>query len=331
MIVKEHHPARSSDPLQRAGDAAEAQMAHYLKRAFGDDSGIHVFHNLRFEHEGEVAQIDHLVLHRAGMIIVESKSVTSAVRINDRDEWARQWNGRWQGMASPVLQARRQAELLRSFMQAHKEGLRNKILLGLKQGGFKAFMIDVVVAISDQGLVECREGRPEVRKADQVPDRVRELMTEHSKLAHPFSRDKRSEQWGFNLASEEFARISAFLRAKHQEVKPVRCAGEEDPASSVLPAPKAVAPTHFPPSLAPSRAVSPSAVRVQCGKCQGQDVEIKFGHTYYLKCRQCDGNTPIKLTCPRCQGLQRTRKSGRQFFAECAPCQTSSLYFTNPT
>lgn len=330
MIVKEHQPASSSDPLQRAGDAAETQMAHYLKRAFGDDPGIHVFHNLRFEHEGEVAQIDHLVLHRAGLIIVESKSVTSAVRINDRDEWARQWNGRWQGMASPVLQARRQGELLRSFMQAHKEGLRNKILLGLKQGGFQAFMIDVVVAISDQGLVECREGRAEVRKADQVPDRVRELMTEHSKLAHPFSRDKRSEQWGFNLASEEFARISAFLQAKHQEATPLRRVREEHPTSPLQRGPKAVAPAHVPASPAPRSAASSSAVRVQCGKCQSQDLEIKFGHTYYLKCRQCDGNTPIKLTCPHCQGPQRTRKSGRQFFAECAPCQTSSLYFTNP-
>ncbi|MFD1732160.1 nuclease-related domain-containing protein [Deinococcus malanensis] len=71
-----------------------------MRRAYGSDPDVHVFHNLRFERGQEAAQIDHLVLHRSGAIIVESKSVTSAVRINEREEWARQWNGRWAGMPS---------------------------------------------------------------------------------------------------------------------------------------------------------------------------------------------------------------------------------------
>lgn len=40
------------------------------------------------------------MLHRSGAVIIESKSVTSAVRINERSEWARAWNGRWSGMPS---------------------------------------------------------------------------------------------------------------------------------------------------------------------------------------------------------------------------------------
>lgn len=69
---------------------------------------------------------------------------------------------------------------------------------------------------------------------------------------------------------------------------------------------------------------------MQCGKCGSGDVEIKFGHSYYLHCRACDGNSPIKLTCPSCGGRQRIRKSGMKFYAECATCQTSQLHFTNP-
>ncbi|WP_216317588.1 nuclease-related domain-containing protein [Deinococcus aestuarii] len=323
MIAKEHEPFPTTDRLQKAGDEAEKQMAHYLRRAFGDDPDVHIFNGLRFEHGGEVAQIDHLVFHRAGMIIVESKSVTSAVRINEREEWARRWDGRWRGMASPVLQARRQADLLRSLLQAHREQLRNKVLFGLKQGGFRAFMINVVVAISDRGVVEHQGKLPDVKKADQVPDRVRELIADHTQLAHPFSRDKRAEQWGFNLSPEEVVRVGAFLRTQHQGRPP-----NPDPSCP----PVASAPSQ---GVGWASPVSPPSARFaaqnsRCGKCEATDLEIRFGHSYYFKCRSCGANTVLKLTCTTCGGPQRTRKSGTEFYAECSTCRTSELYFTNP-
>ena len=49
-------------------------MAHYLKRAFGDTSDIYVFNDLRLLRRGEIAQIDHLVVHRWGFAIIESKA-----------------------------------------------------------------------------------------------------------------------------------------------------------------------------------------------------------------------------------------------------------------
>lgn len=352
MIVKEYTPAPTTDRFQRAGDEAEKQMAHYLRRAFGDNANIHVFNNLRLEHGGEVAQIDHLVFHKAGFIIIESKSVTTSVHINDREEWARQWNGQKRGMASPVLQARRQGDLLRALLQSHREDLRNKILFGLKQGGFQAFLLDVVVAISDCGVVQSRKTLPEVKKADQVPDRVKELMAEHSGLAHPFSRDKRSEQWGFNLTPEEFTKVSAFLRARHTERQPgttiaevvdepapqvgrhapqprTEVNAEPRPAVTALPSAQMLAPA---PTLSPSpgEKQSPASQTFQCSKCSGNDLEIKFGRSYYFYCRTCDGNTALKLTCPTCQATAKTRKSGPNFYRECPTCQTSEQYFRNP-
>ncbi|UQN06284.1 nuclease-related domain-containing protein [Deinococcus sp. QL22] len=319
MIAKEYAPLPTADRFQKAGDEAERQMAHYLKRAFGDDPDVQVFNNLRLEHGGEVAQIDHLIFHRAGLIVIESKSVTSAVRINDREEWARQWNGQWRGMPSPILQARRQGDLLRALLQANKEELRNKILLGLKQGGFKAFMIDVVVGISDSGVVEYKGALPDVKKADQVPDRVKELIADHQQLARPFSRDKRAEQWGFNISPEEVVRITAFLRAKHRD----------RPATAAVPEPLPAAP--LPQAVPVTAPESPSSTtRIECSKCKSQNLEIKFGHSYYFKCRSCEANTSIKLSCPKCSTPGRLRKSGAQFYAECPSCKFSALYFTNP-
>ncbi|WP_161883381.1 nuclease-related domain-containing protein [Deinococcus alpinitundrae] len=328
MIVKTHDAQPTQDKFQRAGDEAEKQMAFYLKRAFGENPDVHVFHNLRFEHGGDVAQIDHLVFHRSGFIIIESKSVTSTVRINEREEWSRQWNGEWRGMPSPILQARRQADLLRSFLQAHKEELRGKVLLGLKQATFAAFMIDVVVAISDQGVVQHQGALPDVRKADQVPDRIKELIADHVQLAHPFSRDKRSKDWGVNLPAEEFTRTSAFLRAKHCERRPVQT---EASKKESLPAAKreAQAQAAATSSRPQSAASSSKLPAFSCRACKSTSLEITFGRSYYFKCKSCDGNTPIQLSCPKCKGQQRTRKSGKQFFAECAACQSSELYFTN--
>lgn len=229
--------------------------------------------------------------------------MTSAVRINERQEWTRRWDGDWKGMASPVLQARRQAEVLRAVLQAHKGELRGKVLLGLRQGGFARFMIDVVVAISDGGVIESQGTLPEVRKADQVPERVKELIADHVQLTRVFSRDKRANEWGFCLPAEDFARTSAFLKARHQE-KP-----RPLPATSHC---RSTLPTAF-----------------VCRHCQRETLEVAFGRSYYFKCTDCQGNTPIHLTCPACKGLQRTRKRGQHYFAECAPCGTSTLYFTN--
>ena len=72
MIVKEKNPAEHVSVKVKRGDVAEKQMAHYLKSAFGDANDNFVFHDLRIELNGEFAQMDHLVLHPFGFIIVES-------------------------------------------------------------------------------------------------------------------------------------------------------------------------------------------------------------------------------------------------------------------
>jgi hypothetical protein len=341
MIVKDYHVLPTTDRFQRAGDEAEKQMAFYLKRAFADDPAVHVFHNLRLQDGSDVAQIDHLVLHRHGAILIESKSVTSAVNINERDEWTRQWNGRWTGMPSPVLQAKRQAELLRKLLRARREDLLDKALFGLVQRGFGMFVFDVVVAISDQGVIQHRGQLPEVRKADQVPDRIRELMREQAGLASLTSKDPRSKDWGMALKPEELIRTSAFLKNAHRE----RQATKESEAAPSTPTPAEAAPQgrHAPQSKFPQtehptepkvypmppRVAAPSPFK--CQKCASERLEVTYGqYGYYFKCLACEGNTRIDLKCDTCGGKLKTRKSKNEFFAECKACDTSKLYFTNP-
>ncbi len=81
LILKDRREREPTDRFDAAGMKAERQLAHYLKRAFGDAKDIFVFNDLRVVHEGEVAQIDHLLLHRSGLIIIESKSFTTQISV----------------------------------------------------------------------------------------------------------------------------------------------------------------------------------------------------------------------------------------------------------
>ncbi len=79
-------------------------MAFYLKRFFANDPEIVVLNGIRLEHNGDAAQVDHLLIHSHGLSIVESKSVVGKIQIKDDGQWLR-WFGANQsrGMARRTI------------------------------------------------------------------------------------------------------------------------------------------------------------------------------------------------------------------------------------
>lgn len=75
-------------------------MAFNLQREFKDDEDVLILNGIRLESNGDTAQIDHLIIHRYGMVIVESKSVYGTVEINAHREWHR--TGSAIGICSPI-------------------------------------------------------------------------------------------------------------------------------------------------------------------------------------------------------------------------------------
>ena len=67
MIEKEKQNEKTTNQLKQQGNSAEEQMAFYLRRAFADNKDVWVFNDLYVEHNGEIAQIDHLVLFKYGI------------------------------------------------------------------------------------------------------------------------------------------------------------------------------------------------------------------------------------------------------------------------
>lgn len=101
-------------------------MAFYLKRSFQNSKGIFVLNDIRLVMNDDVAQIDHLIIHEYGIIIIESKSVTSKISINEYGEWTRHYPKFSRGMPSPINQAIRQADFLQNFLMARSELLLKK-------------------------------------------------------------------------------------------------------------------------------------------------------------------------------------------------------------
>ncbi len=301
MIVKELDPAYPRDRLEKAGRAAEEQMAFYLRRAFKDDPKVHVFNGLRMIREGEVAQIDHLVLHKYGFVIVDSKSVTTEVRVDAHGAWARVFHGAEHGMRSPVNQARLQAELLYSVLDDHKSEVLGKVL-GL-QRRFDRFPMDVLVAISDEGVLKRKpDVAPEACKADQIVDRIDQLIGHYRRLASPFAPTLKV---AISFAESHIDRITSLLIALHTPLQ----LQPEHAAPSPINRQRAGALAGATTTDAVDSAAQTWSASV-CRRCGGAKLKLEYRFNFFLRCLDCDGSTPLVLSCPSCRTLHKSVQKG---------------------
>ncbi|MFI4915348.1 MAG: NERD domain-containing protein [Phycisphaerales bacterium JB060] len=289
-----------TDPRLRAGVQAERQMAHYLHRASAASADLYVINDLRLVDPEQpepdprtggsspgVAQIDHLVLHRYGAFIVESKSVTGTVTVRDDgggDEWTR--GGR--GFASPLRQAERQGEFLRAFLERHREQLVGTFGIGLKtlakvvrgsdQRGFWAMPIQPIVAVSDQGKIERINGWTEpkrsfasfVLKADNVAGKIKDEYTKHRKaVVGQFTKPGVYGEYGFwAMKPEELGAVADFLVARHTpgtapKQRTPEPAGPDNAESAPV---KAKAEPKAKPTAQPEAPTPPTPPCPKCGK-----------------------------------------------------------------
>jgi len=328
MIAKDRNPSEhdDTDRMAATGARSEAQMAFYLKRAFADAASVQVFHDLRLAYEdgSDAAQIDHLVLHSGGIVIIESKSVTSEVRINENLEFSRLWDGRWQGFRSPVQQSKLQVDFLRKVLAANVGSLRDKAIFGLIQKGFGHFPFDILVAISDSGIIHRKAEIPEVLKADHVADRLKEIMGRRCIGFAAFAMKSKNDNdpW-VNLSPSEMKRIADFMNASHrpQAQKP-RAAPVIQPAivtATSIPAQKPE-PVKVP--------LATTTTKPACKHCNSGKVNVAYGRNYYLKCDACGKNTPIDYACTKCGKDSRIRREKLIHYRECQ-CGHTEVYLVN--
>lgn len=317
MIHKESDVFDTDDIYLKAGASAERQMAYYLRHAFGKSDKIHVLNGIRLQTTNDgVIQIDHLVIHEYGMIIIESKSVTSKVKINIDGSWERLWNNSYEGMKSPVQQAKRQAESFIRYLKDYEQQLFPKKILGIIRFSFDKAPVKILIAISDKGRIERSEHEENdfVFKADQITGKIHEIYDDIKKKDGLFSLT--IPEWV--IGEQSIARIIAFLKVTHKPVHMDKLQTE-------------YIETHETEAIKHIAADSEHSIKKPISTCPvcGKEMDIVWGEkykNYYWKCRTCFKNISTAEKCPDCCDKLRIRKEGNQYFIYCTRCQIEKLY-----
>ena len=108
------------DELMRLkrGIQGERDSAYYLDHYFKDGENHVVLHDLRFVVEGEVTQIDHLIINRmVGIYLLETKNYACNLVINERGEFTAEYESGRYGIESPVEQSLRHERVLCKLLE----------------------------------------------------------------------------------------------------------------------------------------------------------------------------------------------------------------------
>lgn len=220
MILKEKELSNSADVWIRAGEEAEKQMAFYLNRAFRKRDDCFVLNDLRVVHDGDVAQMDHLIVSTFGLFIVESKSVHGTISVDKHGGWSRTYGDKLSGMNSPVIQAQEQGKILKELLRENAEQTLGTMLFGKIQKGYRYCPVGVYVAISDTGIIERGMDVPELYKADAVSGAIVSQLDEYARKANIFAPQNlfsTDSPWG--MTKQEAQATAEFLQSRHTPLR----------------------------------------------------------------------------------------------------------------
>jgi hypothetical protein len=136
------HPGADSSSKKRiereilnikAGVRGEEEAAYEIKVHWGESKNWMIIHDLRIEHGGLVAQIDHLLINRfMEMWVCESKHFSEGIAINEHGEFSAFWGSRPYGVPSPIEQNNKHLLILKRFLDSGAIALPTRMGFTLK-------------------------------------------------------------------------------------------------------------------------------------------------------------------------------------------------------
>jgi len=355
VILKEKEFTNSSDPRRKAGEEAEKQMAFYLQRAFRKRDDCFVINDLSITHDGEQAQIDHLIVSPYGLVIIESKSCHSTIIVDEFNRWARTFNGKPEGMQSPILQAEEQGRILKELLRSNTESLLGKMLIGSVQKGFGYCPFLVYVSVSDSGIIEQKIDVPELHKSDEVAKIITGKLDEIKRKSDLLSpKFWLTSEVGWRMKLEEARAVAEFLIAQHRSVSQTTSVkkAKEVPLSEAMPAQME---TTFVPKVGAKCPECGAAklIRGSVPRSDGTETDFLACQSYPSSCKAIFplvaivrkevatyemAASPVKsigeeMPCPRCgtgKQVRRKGKNGKPDFLGCSNYGKTKCGFTEP-
>jgi ssDNA-binding Zn-finger/Zn-ribbon topoisomerase 1 len=312
---------------------------------------------LRVIYDGDVAQIDHLVVSTYGLFIVESKSVHGTISINQHGDWQRTYNNEVSGMPSPVLQAQEQGRILKELLRANAEQVLGKILFGKVQKGFKYCPVEIYIAISDNGIIQRGMDIPELFKADAVTGAITEKLAQFKSKANLLSpKNLFSTDVIWEMTKQEAQAAAEFLVSEHTpSVLPVKAkltvvetgsksTSMQQPEKTFVPKVGASCPECGQQKLIRKSINRSDGTETDFLACQGYPGSCKAIFPLVAVMRQVMPNYEVRETsvaasigegmpCPKCgtgKQVRRKGKNGKPDFLGCSNYGKMKCGFTEP-
>lgn len=284
----------------RAGVRGEAEAAYEIDFHYKAREGWAVIHDLRIEVGGRVAQIDHLLLNRLlDCYVLETKSFSEGLGVNEHGEFVRFFAGRPTGMPSPIEQNRKHISVLEDLFASNSLTLPTRLGMTLRPNCKSLIVVSAGARISRPKADP--PGIDELVKADQLKSRLDKEVEKASLLKL--------------VAAETVQSLARQLAAHHKPAKLAVASRfglpEAPPCSapvhiSALAAAQVRAPVRAPevasapasrtPS-APNEQLAPAAAKtMSCDACAGplSPAEARF-------CRFNKPKFHSRLLCRACQ------------------------------
>ncbi|MCK8045891.1 NERD domain-containing protein [Shewanella sp. 1CM18E] len=344
MILKTKSPQNVQSAQAIAGQQQEQNVAFFLRRAYKDHPQVLVINDFKFRFNDEVAQIDHLIIYSYGFILIESKSIRGQVKVNQQQEWTRSLNTyqakttKWQGMPSPIKQVELQQALLLELLMHHRSEILGK-LLGFKQQGFKGRCWDHLCAVSSDAIID-RKSMPKavsdkLIKSEFLVEKLDKVMNLKSKFARFINTS--DTRPAFN--QQELESVASFLIKQHiapntaADTEITKAISQTATEQGSTPIPAAIT---APVQRMPAQAIAAEpALHTETEKSQTIQIVLRCKHCgestnytpmygkfgYYIHCKQCTKNTPMKQACPQCSSKNtRVKKSKETYTLNCQEC-----------
>jgi len=294
------------------GYLAEKDNAYYLDFGFRDSLRNILLHDIRIEHNGKVAQIDHIIINRLGIEILESKSFKGTLTIKKDGSLDVKYGKEIKTFPNPIEQNRRHAEVLANFIKENIELPTNLKLLGIQISS--TVLINPKTTISNSTLPEGFDRADSFRTHwDEKVDKMSTIKV-FKTLGSFLSMDKVKEIATLLVKSHKpksFDYLKKYSIKKDITNKPIQAYIKESVLNN--------------PTLANDGS------SFLCSKCKSPNIEIRYGkYGYYFKCRFCNGNTSIKLSCSSDRCKPKLKKNRLNFYQVCDVCGVNRLFFKNP-
>ncbi len=137
-----NHPQANADTKTRiereirniqAGIKGEQEAAYEMKVHYENSKNWMILHDLRIEHQGLFAQIDHLLINRwLDMWVCESKHFSEGVAINEQGEFVGFFRSKPYGVPSPIEQNNRHMLVLKRLFDSGAVPLPTRLGFTLK-------------------------------------------------------------------------------------------------------------------------------------------------------------------------------------------------------